>query len=183
MARDVDRRSVSLHRSRKSFAAGALLALILSLGTITAGAAPAAQTAPSTTAPCAPSVKDGAIPSWASAGFTPRNYHMHFELGHANAIVALLWKFPLLSPPAKNVANKVLWVSRLSTNGSPLVIRAQRMAGTKLAGSVVRQTVAGGPGPSYVNLPMTGCWRLDLSWSGHADSLDLDYLSPSTGSS
>jgi hypothetical protein len=172
-----------LPRSPQSVVAGALLALILSLVTITADAAPAAQTAPSTTAPCAPSVKDGAIPSWASAGFTPRNYHMHFELGHADAIVALLWKFPLLSPPAKNVANKVLWVSRLSTNGSPLVIRAQRMAGTKLAGSVVRQTVAGGPGPSYVNLPMTGCWHLDLSWSGHVDTLDLDYLPPSTRSS
>jgi hypothetical protein len=108
---------------------------------------------------------------------------MHFELGRADAIVALLWKFPLLSPPAKNVANKVLWVSHLSTNGSPLAIRAQRMTGTKLEGPAVRQTVAGGPGPSYLNLPTTGCWHLDLSWSGHVDSLDLDYLSPSTGSS
>jgi hypothetical protein len=175
---------MSLQRSRKSLATGALFALILSLVTIAAGAAPVAQTDPSsTTSQCAPSVKDGAIPSWASAGFTPRNYHMHFELGHADAIVALLWKFPLLSPPAKNVANKVLWVSHLSTNGSPLMISAQRMTGTKLEGSVVRRAVAGGPGPSYLNLPATGCWHLDLSWSGHVDSLDLDYLSPSPGSS
>ena len=132
MARQVNRHPVSLPRSRRSLAVGVLLARILSLVTITAGAAPAAQTAPSTTSPCAPSIKDGAIPSWASAGFTPRNYHMHFELGRADAIVALLWKFPLLSPPAKNVANKVLWVSHLSTNVSPLAIRAQRMTGTKL---------------------------------------------------
>jgi hypothetical protein len=107
---------------------------------------------------------------------------MHFELGRADAIVALLWKFPLLSPPEKNVRNKILWVSRFSTNGSPLMISAQRMTGTKLEGSVVRRTVAGGPGPSYLNLPMSGCWHLDLKWSGHVDSLDLDYLAPSPGS-
>jgi hypothetical protein len=107
---------------------------------------------------------------------------MHYELGGEHAIVALLWKFPLLSPPEKNVANKILWVSRLSTNGSPLTISARRVTGTKLEGSIVHRTVAGGPGPSIIDLPTSGCWHLDLGWSGHRDSLVLDYLTPSTPS-
>ena len=37
------------------------------------------------------------------------------------------------------------------------------------------RTVAGGPGPSIINLPASGCWRLTLRWSGRADSLDLAY--------
>jgi hypothetical protein len=169
--------------SRRFAVVGALLALFLSVPvSLPVGAASIPRTEKSTTSACSPSVVDGAIPSWASAGFTPRDYRMHYELGRAHDIVALLWKFPLLSPPAKNVANKVLWVSRLPTNGSPLTISAQRMSGTKLKGPIVHRAVAGGPGPSYVNLPTSGCWHLDLSWSGHVDSLDLDYLAPSTRS-
>ena len=132
---------------------------------------------------CAPSVVDGTIPSWASAGFTPSNYRMHYELGSSRQIVALLWKFPLLSPPAKNVANKILWVSHVATNGSTLLISAQRIVRSQPVGSIVHRNVVGGPGPSQLNLPASGCWHLDLRWSGHADSLDLQYVAPPTGHS
>jgi hypothetical protein len=136
-----------------------------------------------TNSACAPSVVNGAIPSWASAGFTPSNYRMHYELGHAHAIVALLWKFPLLSPPAKNVANKILWVSHLPTNGSALVISAQRIVRSQPVGSIVHRSVVGGPGPSTIDLPNSGCWHLSLRWSGHTDSLDLQYVAPSIAQS
>jgi hypothetical protein len=33
----------------------------------------------------------------------------------------------------------------------------------------------GGPGPSIVNLPSPGCWKLTLRWSGRVDTLDLEY--------
>jgi hypothetical protein len=36
--------------------------------------------------------------------------------------------------------------------------------------------IAGGPGPSIVNLPTPGCWRLTLGWAGQVDTLDLRYL-------
>jgi hypothetical protein len=42
----------------------------------------------------------------------------------------------------------------------------------------VRRTVAGGPGPSIVDLPAAGCWRLALTWSGHTDTMDLVYRPP-----
>jgi hypothetical protein len=101
---------------------------------------------------------------------------MDFEIGRHGEVVALLWAYPLLSPPPTTHNNKILWVSRLTTNGSTLLISAQRMTGSKPVGQAVHRQVAGGPGPSIIDLPMAGCWRLDLQWSGQRDSLDLDYV-------
>ena len=42
-------------------------------------------------------------------------------------------------------------------------------------GKPVSRTVAGGPGPSIIDLPAAGCWRMALTWSGHSDSIDLRY--------
>jgi hypothetical protein len=42
-------------------------------------------------------------------------------------------------------------------------------------GQHVVRVIVGGPGPSYLNLPTAGCWRLSLQWSGRSDELDLDY--------
>jgi hypothetical protein len=125
--------------------------------------------------PCAPNVVDGVIPSWAQAGFLERNPTMHYELGTSREIVALLFAFPLESPPPASHNNKILWVSRLPVQGTVLIIRAQRMVGTQQLGAAVQRQVAGGPGPSIINLPAAGCWSLDLYWSGHTDHLDLSY--------
>ena len=179
------RRAVSEHHGGLAEIArwtivAAVSALIV-LSPIAAAPDSAAAALPTTSASaseCAPSVVDGVIPSWASAGFTPSNYRMHYEVGSSHAIVALLWKFPLLSPPAKNVANKILWVSHLPTNGSTLLISAQRIVRGKPVGSIVHRSVTGGPGPSQINLPASGCWHLNLRWSGHTDSLDLQYVAP-----
>lgn len=89
---------------------------------------------------------------------------------------ALLWAYPLLSPPPTTHNNKILRVSRIPTNGSPLIIRAQRVIGSKPAGAVVRRQVTGGPGPSIINLPAPGCWQLDLRWSGHSDTMAVVYV-------
>jgi hypothetical protein len=119
---------------------------------------------------------DGVIPSWARAGFSDPNPRMRFEVGRRGETVALLWAYPLLSPPPTTHSNKILWVSHTPTNGSALLITAQRMTGAKPVGGAVHRQVVGGPGPSIINLPVTGCWRLDLSWSGQRDSLDIDYV-------
>lgn len=125
--------------------------------------------------PCSPHVVDGVIPSWARAGFSDRQPVMNYELGASGEIVALLWAFPLESPPPANHSNKILWVSRLPVQGTALFISAQRMIGTRPIGAAVPRQVAGGPGPSIIDLPVAGCWRLDLNWSGHSDHLDLIY--------
>jgi hypothetical protein len=39
----------------------------------------------------------------------------------------------------------------------------------------VTHVVNGGPGPSIIDLPAAGCWRLDLRWAGHSDTVDIRY--------
>jgi hypothetical protein len=50
------------------------------------------------------------------------------------------------------------------------------MRGRRLLGAPVHRRVEGGPGPSGVDLPRAGCWRLRLRWSGHTDRLDVRYV-------
>jgi hypothetical protein len=102
---------------------------------------------------------------------------MPYSRGRGGKIAALLWANPLLSPPSKNHSNKILWVSRESTvPGSDLQISAQRMSGSRPLGAPVGRRVIGGPGPSIINLPAAGCWRLRLQWSGRTDTIDLRYV-------
>lgn len=129
----------------------------------------------STAGRCAPDVVYGVIPSWARAGFSEPRPKMHYELSRDGDIAALLWAYPLLAPPPTTHNNKILWVSHVSTNGSPLLIAARRVIGSKVVGQVVKRQVVGGPGPSIINLPVAGCWRLNLRWSGHSDVLDVSY--------
>jgi hypothetical protein len=93
-------------------------------------------------------------------------------MGTAGNIVAILWATPdaLHVPPLADRANKILWVSRVSSG--PMTIRAT------LAGSTRTATVnlPDGPGPSHVNMPAPGCWTMHLSWGGHTDQLSLRYV-------
>jgi hypothetical protein len=55
------------------------------------------------------------------------------------------------------------------------------MQGSELLGKPVMRQVTGGPGPSIVDLPAAGCWRLTLTWRQDPgrrqvrDTLDLAY--------
>ncbi len=85
----------------------------------------------------------------------------------------------LNSPPAQDRNNKILWVPRhVSKSVAAMWIRMQKMDGTKLVGAPVRRIIKTGPGPSYVDAPSAGCWRLTLTWSGRSDTLDLAYVPP-----
>jgi len=89
-------------------------------------------------------------------------------------IVAILWADhnPLHAPPLPNVSNKILWVSRVNQGAfTPLRIQATLNG----ANQTVTRQVAGGPGPSIIDLPAAGCWSVNLSWSGHHDHLALRY--------
>jgi hypothetical protein len=125
---------------------------------------------------CQTHVIDGVIPSWARAGFSSAAPSMHYELGAHGLIAALLWAYPLLSPPPLTHNNKILWVSKVSDDGSPMRMTAQRVNATAAAGPVVHRQMVGGPGPSIINLPTAGCWRVELQWSGHHDTVELEYL-------
>jgi hypothetical protein len=96
-------------------------------------------------------------------------------LGRSGAIVAILFATPLESPPATDHNNKILWVTRKQFDFGDMQIRAQRMRGTARVGAPVTRRVAGGPGPSTINLPASGCWRFTLAWKSGRDTLDLRY--------
>lgn len=129
---------------------------------------------------CRSLVRARVLPVWARAGFSPSRQRVPYTLGAKGLILAIPFG-PLDSPPAAGVHNKILWVARVENRAarSSLAISAQRMSGTKRLGRPMHQTVAPGPGPSYVNAPAPGCWRLTLRWQGHTDQLDLRYSRPS----
>src|SRR3954447_6119576 len=117
--------------------------------------------------PSACAVDRGAIPAWARAGFSDPQPRAPHVVGDSGRIAAILFGDPLVAPPAKDRANKILWVAKHQESGD-LRIRARR------DGQVLERTVPGGPGPSIVDLP-AGCWRLTLTWAGGSDTLDLGY--------
>ena len=134
---------------------------------------PLAQISPASASGCTGQPPVSPLPVWARSGFTPPDIAMPHVTGAAGNIVAILWVTPnaLHAPAQPNRANKILWVSRVSSG--PMTIRAT------LAGSARAATVdlPNGPGPSYVDMPAPGCWTLHLSWGGHTDQLMLRYTS------
>jgi hypothetical protein len=153
--------------------------------TTAAAAAVAAAPAGSSTAPtgssgepaCHSVVHQGVLPTWARTGFSAPRPRLPHVIGRSGEIAALVFGYPLRSPPVKDRGNKILWVSRRAVKPlSDLRIHAQRMEGRRRVGRAVTRVVVGGPGPSGINLPAPGCWRLTLRWSGRTDQLDLRYV-------
>ena len=125
---------------------------------------------------CQASVARGVLPSWARTGFSDPRPRMPHAVARDGSIAALFFGDPLRFPTPKHGSNKVLWVARHTPRGpSDLRISAQRMRGRRAVGRHVIRVVRGGPGPSYLNLPAEGCWRLTLSWSRHRDELDVRF--------
>jgi hypothetical protein len=101
---------------------------------------------------------------------------MPHVLSVSGEIAAIMWA-PLSSPPSADHTNKILWVLRRGDRGA-LTISAQRMDGTSPIGAPVERLLDQFPGPSTVDLPDPGCWRLTLTWADRTDTLDLEYVPP-----
>jgi hypothetical protein len=160
----------------------ALLCVLLVSACTGAGdrAGPAPTTAvPSPEPGCAAQVRQGQLPEWARAGFSG-DARATYAVSRSGQMLGVLFGYPLSQPPAKGRNNKILWVSAPASARSPdpgfddLVIDA-RLDGR---GEPVQRRVVGGPGPSIVDLPAPGCWRLALRWSGRTDVIDLQYGAP-----
>jgi hypothetical protein len=124
-------------------------------------------------APACEPVDRGVLPAWARGGFSEPEPKVPHVVGDDGRIAPILFGDPLSSPPDDKRADKILWVSREAADGtSDLRIRAQE------GDTVVERKVAGGPGPSTVDLPHPGCWQLTLRWSGQKDRLRLAYGTP-----
>jgi hypothetical protein len=158
-----------MHGVRTGAAIGALAVLAVVAGAVPTGAR-------SDGGRCHSEVRRAVLPVWARGGFNGPRPRMPHAVGRSGQIAAIVFGYPLRSPPAQGRNNKILWVSRTwPKKPAPLWIRAQRMDGDRAIGAPVRQIIPGGPGPSIVDVPEAGCWRLTLSWSGRKDSVDLAY--------
>jgi hypothetical protein len=113
-------------------------------------------------------VDRGVLPAWARAGFSDPKPKMPHVIGSRGDIAAVLFGDPLASPPRPDRANKVLWVPR----ETPLTFTRLTITARQADRTVTRKVDLG---PSYVDLPAPGCWRLTLTWKGHEDTLDLAY--------
>jgi hypothetical protein len=117
--------------------------------------------------PCAPAVERGVLPEWARTGFSGRDPRMAHVVGRRGELAALVFGDPLAFPPRPDRSNKVLWVARRTPQPGPLRLTAEQ------GGRSVTRVVQEGPGPSIVDLPRAGCWRVRASWPGGEDELDL----------
>jgi hypothetical protein len=117
----------------------------------------------------------GVLQQWARTGFSEKEPKIPHVLGDDGLIVAILFG-PLEAPPGPDTGDKVLWVAKDPVKPlSDLKITAQRVEDGKPVGKPEHRTVAGGPGPSGIDMPEPGCWRMSLRWSGRTDELDLRY--------
>jgi hypothetical protein len=124
-------------------------------------------------------VSTGVLPAWARGGFSDAKPSVPHVLGERGNIVAILFGGQLYSPPSDTVGNKILWVGRSDDSDAltPLRIDAVRAGTTRH----VRREVSGGPGPSGIDLPGAGCWRMSLQWGpgpDQRDTIKLSYVRP-----
>lgn len=169
----------------RSWSRVALGAVIVVAGCTGPGAATSPVGAPAGTVPadragggdgCGSPIATDALPDWADAGFRGDARVPHV-FGAGGEIVAVLFGNPLRVTRVDGSANKILWVARTESTPADATASTDLTITATLDGSDTRVTreVAGGPGPSIVDLPRAGCWHLDLRWSGGQDTMDLVY--------
>ncbi|MEH1101790.1 hypothetical protein [Micromonospora sp. CPCC 205561] len=134
------------------------------------------QAAASPSAGCGSPVRTERLPDWARGGFSGEAVMPHV-FGARGEIVAVLFGHPLGQGGAGRTNNKILWVPRPAATSPDPASPATLTITATLDGTAttVTREVAGGPGPSIVDLPSAGCWRLELRWSGRSDTMGLVY--------
>jgi hypothetical protein len=156
----------------------AAAALVIALLIVEPGSRPAIdpgnQDAGGASPGCAVILAPEVLPEWARTGFSEPEPRAIFVRSSRGDMIAILFGGQLYSPPHQTISNKVLWVSRVPAEPGPLQIDARLEGSTRTD----RQAISGGPGPSTVDLPEPGCWRLDLKWGERTDTIYLRYVAP-----
>jgi hypothetical protein len=122
-------------------------------------------------AKCTYALTSGDLPTWARAGFTSPS-SQKFVTSASGDMVAVLFGYPMQEPRNEKTdgRNKILWVARDPTIG-PMTVDAQ------LVGSTDHVNLGPVPiGPSYVDVPRAGCWRLTLHLPRGDDTVDIRYV-------
>ena len=137
-----------------------------------AAASPGAASAEPAALPCRSTVTRDALPTWARGGFSDDGSGVPHVFSENGDLIAVLFNYPPASSTEPGEGTKILWKSRLPQEPmQPLRIEAIPDGGT----AALTREILGGAGPSLVQLPTAGCWRLALSWSGHRDRIMLQF--------
>jgi hypothetical protein len=122
-------------------------------------------------APCTYKLINTDLPTWARAGFHGPPFNtVPYVTSSRGDIVAVLFGSMLAPPPsATEGQNKVLWVPKDPSAGA-LTVDAH-LVGTSENADIGDISF----GPSYVDVPTPGCWRLTLHWLGPTETIDLVY--------
>jgi hypothetical protein len=115
---------------------------------------------------------------WARTGFTSPDQSVRQVQGVNGLILGVVFGDPLRAPAEQGHGNKILWRTAPSdVSPSPAPTNPDLTIHASLNGSDVSvdQVVAGGPGPSIVEVPRPGCWTLTLTWSGRTDRLAIPF--------
>lgn len=146
-----------------------IAALVAAAGALVAGCSAPASMPPGPT-DC-PAVVDGPLPEWARTGFSPPNQDVTYVEGERGDIVAVLFGYPLeVAATGAGSGEKILWVGRVLDDApADLVVRGR--SGQATMNTVIR----GGPGPSSIDVPVAGCWTMNLTWGSHRDVVRLAF--------
>ncbi len=164
-------RATHPHRARTALAVAAAGVIVVvagatavtkTLGNDTTTAA-TTSTGPSA---CTGNVSPGVLPTWARAGFSPPDTPIPHVLSANGTIVGILF-VDLKAHQPDGINNKILWVAK--DGQGTLHITAE------LEGSNTTASRTVDLGPSIVDLPAPGCWRMTLTWPGHRDTVALQY--------
>jgi hypothetical protein len=120
----------------------------------------------------------GHAPGWLEEAGAHNNPNgLPYALAVPETAAGFIFGYPLRAGHPSNPANKILWVVRSPRDGSPLEITGQLSgaSGPSVHVSVPANSSPGEIYPSIVDVPQPGCWRLDLSWSGHQTTVYLEY--------
>jgi hypothetical protein len=125
-------------------------------------------------------IAHGPVPGWTAPAFSDSSSRIPpwpHAISEGGNVVAIVFGYPLRAGRPTNPTNKILWITRLRRNGSPLTIKARPLHSNapRVTAVVPADSSPGEIYPSYVNVPRAGCWRLSLRWAGHTDSIDLPY--------
>lgn len=148
----------------------AVIAVAVVLTAIWVSRPAATNTAAVATPPsaCHP-LETGPLPEFARAGFSSPEGNP-FALSTDGTMVAVVFANPLVSPATPDRGNKILWVPLEIPAATDTLMITGHLEGTDLTTTV---NIGTAPGPSYVDMPAPGCWRLDLKWGNHSDSMYL----------
>ena len=157
--------------------ASAVAVLVLVAGVTVAAVRLRPQPAPVAAAPTTPPAagcpkpEPGRLPEWARAGFSTPDPGIPMTYSDKGLMLAIVFGTPLTAPPAEDHNNKILWVAKVGAEGD--FSTDARLDGSDLR---VHKDIGPAPGPSIVDLPAAGCWRLTLRWGTYTDTISLPYV-------